>query len=336
MRKYIGDTYILGSGETKPIDVLDGARAYEFDTLNHFLKVTGLWKQVSSSSSSSSSFSSPTGITGINISGSDYFTGSASFSGAGGISVYLKPNNNIIISGLSTGTIQPWNVGSGYFPTGNLDTLFIPFDRAFPKVPVVCAQVSRVYDSNPIVGQDISGVSTTGFWLNITDSPNTGVYSYSYIATTGSGYFEIGTGPITDLSSQINTTNNNLTTTGVTLHNEITGLSGIFNSFAKGATLAHPTGVLTGSFIVWKCQFPCTLTGLAGYRETGTYAAINARKNGSLKHLPIDLVIDPDQAWVSTGVQNTTFSPGDKLEIMVTAVSGAPKQVAIQLDFTKP
>jgi hypothetical protein len=59
---------------------------------------------------------------------------------------------------------------------------------------VVCAQLLRKVDTDPILGSDISGVTTAGFWLNTSASTSAGLYGYNYIATTGSGFVSVGGG----------------------------------------------------------------------------------------------------------------------------------------------
>jgi hypothetical protein len=35
-------------------------------------------------------------------------------------------------------------------------------------------------------------------------------------------------------------------------------------------------------------------------------------------------------------VQNTGYSAGDKMEILVQSVAGSPTQIAVQVDLTRP
>jgi hypothetical protein len=52
IQRYIGDTFIGLSSDTKPANILDGARFFESDTLKIFLKVTGSWVIIGGAGSS--------------------------------------------------------------------------------------------------------------------------------------------------------------------------------------------------------------------------------------------------------------------------------------------
>jgi len=104
--------------------------------------------------------------------------------------------------------------------------------------------------------------------------------------------------------------------------------------FSKGGTVLDPD---VRNIITWRAPFACTVTNVRGYRVGGTTASINARKNGTLNHLASDNVIGTADTWDDGGaVQNTAYAIGDKLEIMITVVTGSPTQVAVQVDFTRP
>lgn len=105
--------------------------------------------------------------------------------------------------------------------------------------------------------------------------------------------------------------------------------------FARGGTVLNPAAAI--NVIVWRAPFACTVTAVKGYRVGGTGATVNARKNGSSTHLSSDLSLSSADTWLDGGsVQNTSYSAGDAMEIMIASVAGAPTQVAIQVDFTKP
>jgi hypothetical protein len=105
-------------------------------------------------------------------------------------------------------------------------------------------------------------------------------------------------------------------------------------SFSKGGVVLSPTGAI--NVIIWRAPFACTVTAVKGYRVGGTGATVNARKNGNLNHLASDLSLTNADDWMDGGaVQNTGYSAGDKLEIMITSVSGSLSQVAVQVDFSR-
>lgn len=105
-------------------------------------------------------------------------------------------------------------------------------------------------------------------------------------------------------------------------------------TFTITATFLSPS---TGNYIVWDAPWACTVTNVRGYRVGGTTADINARQKGSDEHLSSDLTIASADTWTDGGaVQNTTYAAGDKLEMMITSVTGGPSQIAVQVDFTRP
>ncbi len=116
-----------------------------------------------------------------------------------------------------------------------------------------------------------------------------------------------------------------------------TGVAWTAVSFSRGGTLLNADGVATGNIIVWRAPFACTMSALKGYRVGGSGATVNARKNGSSNHLSSDLSLTSADTWTDGGaVQNTAYSAGDKLEIMVVSATGSPTQISIQADFTRP
>ena len=109
-------------------------------------------------------------------------------------------------------------------------------------------------------------------------------------------------------------------------------------TFSRGGTLIQSDGLTAASnIIVWRAPFACTVTAVKGYRVGGSGATVNARRNGSSNHLSSAVSLASADTWTDGGaVQNTAYSAGDKLEIMIVSVTGSPTQVAVQIDFTKP
>lgn len=103
---------------------------------------------------------------------------------------------------------------------------------------------------------------------------------------------------------------------------------------SRGGVVLTPTAAI--NVIVWRAPFPCTVTNVRGYRIGGTGATINARKNGTDNHLAAAVSLAVADTWTDGGaVQNTAYATGDKMEIMIVTVAGAPTQVAVQVDLTK-
>lgn len=114
--------------------------------------------------------------------------------------------------------------------------------------------------------------------------------------------------------------------------------SGGYGVFSKGITVADLTNgfTVTGSYHVWRCPFPSTVVGVYGFKSGSANVQLNARRSGSgtSLHLASNLTITNNNQWTSGGaVQNTTYSAGDSLEIIVSGSS--QYQVSVQVDYIK-
>lgn len=104
----------------------------------------------------------------------------------------------------------------------------------------------------------------------------------------------------------------------------------VAGTFSRGGTIISPTGAV--SIVVWQAVFACTVTNVRGYTDVAG-STINAQ-HGSLSLLASDLTLSSINTWMDGGsVQNANFAAGDTLIIQVKTVSGAPTQIAIQVDF---
>lgn len=117
-----------------------------------------------------------------------------------------------------------------------------------------------------------------------------------------------------------------------------TGLKWDARVFSRGGTYIDTAGITAAiNIIVWRAPFACTVTAVKGYRVGGTGATINARKNGTDNHLASAVSLSSADTWTDGGsVQNTAYSAGDKMEIMIVSVTGSPTQIAVQIDLTRP
>lgn len=110
--------------------------------------------------------------------------------------------------------------------------------------------------------------------------------------------------------------------------------------FSRGATLANPSGLDIGNYIVWRAPFDCVVTGIYAYRTGGTDATVNAGKGTTTTPtapiLAADLDLPSSDVWTGTTVvQNTAFTVGDALVIEVVSVTGFVTEVGIQVEFLK-
>lgn len=109
--------------------------------------------------------------------------------------------------------------------------------------------------------------------------------------------------------------------------------------FSQGGTLSdYVTGITTsGSYMVWRAPFSCSVVALYGYREGGGNAQINAQRTGSsgtALHSATNVVLSTDATWTAaSSIQNTNYNRGDALKIIVSGSSN--NQISVQVDFIK-
>jgi hypothetical protein len=75
------------------------------------------------------------------------------------------------------------------------------------------------------------------------------------------------------------------------------------------------------------------------YIVGNTGSTVNARKSGTSNHLGTNFTISAANTWLNCGAISagtSSYIINDKLELMIVSVTGAPSQIAIQLEFTQP
>ena len=141
-----------------------------------------------------------TGVTGLAAFGYSSLTGTVLVSGSGNICV-SQVNNIIQISITGSGSYLPVVFGNINLPSGGDGTGFIPFGQTFPAIPIVIGSVVN-NSGDAIIAVQISGITTSGFGLNFSDTLTTVNYYYDFMATTGSGGYNLFTSNIGVGSSQ--------------------------------------------------------------------------------------------------------------------------------------
>ena len=100
-----------------------------------------------------------------------------------------------------------------------------------------------------------------------------------------------------------------------------------------GSTLA------TGRRPIWNAAFPCTVTAVKAYVDTGTTTVVNAGTTataGAEEFCSADITIDPADAWESGTVdQNQAITAGETVGVEVIT-AGTATQITIQIDLTRP
>lgn len=131
---------------------------------------------------------SPTGFVSSSQTGSFVTTGqTGAFLDSGVANTIYYPRTNP--SGyIMTGSLSSFEAGSGLYPTGTSASYFVPFIGTFAVRPIVTVQIERATNA-AMVSWDITGVVTTGFWLNLSDAPGVDTYRYGYMASTGISRF---------------------------------------------------------------------------------------------------------------------------------------------------
>jgi len=99
-----------------------------------------------------------------------------------------------------------------------------------------------------------------------------------------------------------------------------------------GSTLAE------GFYPIWNASFPCTVTAVKAYADTGTTTVVNAGTGvaGAENFCSADITIDPADAWESGTVDgNQAVAAGETVSVEVVT-DGTATRVTIQIDFTRP
>jgi hypothetical protein len=194
------------------------------------------------------------------------------------------------------------------------------------------------------------GINSSTYNQNIVGSAND-----AYVYTTGSALYIGNLTPITHPSSSIYFLLGGggranikaiISSSGVISASgflgdgkNLTNVTSSFSTipFSRGTTIVDlVNGVTTtGSYYLWRAPLTCQVTNIYGKKNgTGT-PQINARKSGSggyLYHTSSNLSISTNDQWTSANsIQNTNYSIGDSLEVIITG-SGA-NQITIQVDF---
>ena len=105
--------------------------------------------------------------------------------------------------------------------------------------------------------------------------------------------------------------------------------------FTRGGTILNPAVAI--NVVIWYAPFAATVTNVLGYVGGVAGSTINAQRNGSLPLLVSNLTLSSAGVWTDGGaVQNTAIGVGDKIEMMVISVAGAPTEIAVEIQCTRP
>ncbi len=101
------------------------------------------------------------------------------------------------------------------------------------------------------------------------------------------------------------------------------------------------SAISTGIYPLWKAPFPCTVTAVKAYVDTGTTTVVNAGTGtppeaSDEDFCSSDITIDPADAWEDGTVdQNQAVAANETVSVEVKT-AGTATQLTIQIDFTRP
>lgn len=141
--------------------------------------------------------SATNGVTGITVTGSNTISGAINFSAGSNVLLGINGNNITINStGANSDNIAILFGSKELFSGSNNET--VTFPNAFAATPKVLA---NIYNSSgqDILGFQLSGITTNGFSVNLSETiPGTG-YNLNYFASTGNGLYTFGQSTINDV-----------------------------------------------------------------------------------------------------------------------------------------
>lgn len=182
-----------------------------------------------------------TAVTGLSINGLSSMTGLISITGIGNVQVFQQ-GNTIQISGISftQGGTLPFAAGLVNINSGDYNSQFIQFSQNFNSIPNVIGNIIN-NNGDPLIAYNISGTSSSGFYLNLSDILITNNYYFDYLATTGAGFYNFA---LSLLSTASNIINNGTITGGGSV-----GYLPQFNSNGTGLINSVVSGASTGIYI---------------------------------------------------------------------------------------
>lgn len=133
------------------------------------------------------------------------------------VSGRINASTDILISGQSITSLfgggttiltggAPSVIGN-YSLSSGISSTFIPFVTGFASTPYVIGSLSNT-GTEPLVSYIISGIRTSGFYVDFSTNLTSDKYNFTYLATTQLGQLAISSGNSTLTSSFLNKTGN--------------------------------------------------------------------------------------------------------------------------------
>ena len=105
-----------------------------------------------------------------------------------------------------TGNSVRFAIGSYNFLSGQNDSTFINFGGDFLISPNIIGNLAN-NSGEPILAFQLSGISSSGFYVNLTDTVTGNNYNFNYMAITGNGFLGLGGGFLSTTPSTIDVIN---------------------------------------------------------------------------------------------------------------------------------
>lgn len=256
------------------------------------------------------------------------YTGSAIISGS-----------LVVIQSGSTGLTVTGSVISTDGFTGSLVGTSSWAENAVTASFVTASNVWGPYGSNSVISASNAASSSYAqsavSIIGVVGSVMGGGGSVNYVAKFTPDGTNLGNSSITDDGSLVKVVNN----TSITGSLVVSGSNGA-GVFSQGATFVdYVIGISnSGSYMVWRAPFSCSVVAMYGYREGGGPAKVNAARSGSSGFGFLsgsDLSLASSNVWTAfNSVQNADFNSGDTLKLIMSG-SASNSQLAVQVDFIR-
>ena len=295
--------------------------------------------QVSSSISASYSVTSSYAQSGLSSSysvSSSYARSSLSSSYSITASYALNAGGGSTTPGGSNGQLQYNNSSTfGGVSKATFDGTNLTLTGSFSGSLVGNLTGTSSWSSNSVTASFVQTAQTASFVATASWSSNSVTSSFIQTAQTASYVLQAVSASFSTTASSVNTLTQNVTITGSLI---VSGANGA-GIFSQGGTISdYSTGISnSGSYMVWRAPFSCSVVAMYGYREGGSAANVNAARSGSSGYGLLsgsDLSLASSNTWLAfNSVQNANFNAGDTLKVIMSG--SANNQIAVQVDFIR-
>lgn len=236
----------------------------------------------------------------------------------------------------------------GYIITGSSSiTGSLSINSSGSNIFTVDGTVGRLFDIDDSLSGSLFSVNTiAGLPVIEAFSDNTvriGQFGRRALYVSSS---RVGIGKETPLNATLDVSGSTIFSGSVDLSGSLRITGSIYSTFAtfsRGGGIADYTnGIITSqSYVAWRAPYSASVIAMYGWRDSGsaTSGQVNARRSGSsgyALHTGSNLTMAVQDAWAQAGtLTNTSYAPGDSLEIILSGSGANLWQLAVQVDFVK-